>query len=86
MIKLMFEKDFKMGPSNRYWVTNDDYIPISEQPDEGYTKLGAIERAQREAEWIANSGRWNVSISDAAKLFHIMDSNGNIVHELDNAI
>ena len=82
----MFEKDFKIGPSNRYWVTNDDYIPISEQPDEGYTKMGAIQRAQREVERITNNKRWNVSISDASKLFHIMDSDGNICHDLDDAI
>ena len=33
----------------RYFVSNDDLIPLHEQPSNGYTKLQAIERAQREA-------------------------------------
>lgn len=72
----------------RYWVTDDDYIPLPNQPEEGYTKLGAIERAQREAERVSKYSRRTdrVSVSDAAEWFHIMDSDGNIVHELDSAI
>lgn len=84
MIKLMFEKDFKMGPSNRYWVTDDDYIPLSNQPEEGYTQNQVILRAQREAEEL--SRLFHQPVSKMVKYFHIMDSDGNIVHELDSAI
>jgi hypothetical protein len=42
----------------RYYVTNDDLIPFHEQPAEGYTKLQAIERAQRE-------------VKEAVKFYHL---------------
>lgn len=74
----------KENTRNRYWVTDDDYIPISSQPNNGYTKLGAIQRAQREAEQAAKL--FGLEISDAAKWYHIMDSNNNICYELDNTI
>jgi len=69
---------------NRYYVTDDDYIPLSNQPNNGYTKMQAIQRAQREAEEAAKL--FGLEISDTAKWYHIMDSNNNICHELDNAI
>lgn len=69
---------------NRYFVTDDDYIPLSNQPNNGYTKMQAIQRAQREAEEAAKL--FGLDISDTVKWYHIMDSNNNICHELDNAI
>lgn len=73
---------------NRYWVTNSDYIPISSQPNDGYTKLGAIQRAQREAEQDVRlfGKKFGLTIQDATKDYHIIDSDGNICYDLDNAI
>lgn len=68
----------------RYYVTDDDYIPLREQPNEGYTQLKAIERAQREAEQAAKL--FKLPVSNTAKWYHIMDDMGNILHELDTAI
>lgn len=68
----------------RFFVTDDDYIPLPEQPDNGYTKNQAIMRAQREAEQLARL--FKEPISKTAKMFHIMDYKGNIRHELDTAI
>jgi hypothetical protein len=70
--------------SLRYYVTDDDYIPLKAQPENGYTQLKAIERAQREAEESARL--FGLSVSETAKWYHIMDSNNNIVSELDKAI
>ena len=83
MIKLVKEKYY-----NRYWVKDSDYIPLSTQPENGYTKIQAIQRAQREAEEEVRlfGKRFGLTISDAVKHFHIMDSNGNICHELDSVI
>ena len=74
----------KKSKYGRYWVTDCDYLPLHEQPDEGYTKLQAVMRAQREAEEAAKL--FNLRIQETAKWFHIMDWNGKICHELDNAI
>ena len=82
-----FEDDLDESICNealRYYVTDDDYIPLSNQPNEGYTQLQAIQRAQREAE--QDSKLFKISMSDAVKGYHIMDSNNNILHDLDNAI
>lgn len=68
----------------RYFVTNDDLIPLHEQPENGYTKLQAIERAQREAEQVCNL--FNISINEAVKWFHIIDDNIHYCIELDSAI
>lgn len=70
--------------SLRYYVTDDDYIPLKAQPENGYTQLKAIERAQREAEESAKL--FGLSVSETAKWYHIMDSDYNIVSELDKAI
>jgi len=78
MIRVMVES------SNRFYVTDDNYIPISNQPQDGYTKLKAIERAQREAE--QDSKLFNIPMKDAVKSYHIMDADGNICTELDDAI
>ena len=69
---------------NRYWVTDDNYIPLPNQPNEGYTKMQAIQRAQREAEQDAKL--FKISMKDAVKEYHIMDADNNICHDLDNAI
>lgn len=79
------EKQLNKG---RYWVTDDNYIPLSNQPDNGYTKMQAIQRAQREAEQTVKllGKRFGVTIQDTVKDYHIMDSDGNICHDLDNDI
>ncbi len=76
MIKLMFEK--------RYFVTDDDNIPLKDQPENGYTQIGAIERAQREAQRSADL--FNLRIQDTVKWYHIMDDKCNMCPELDNCI
>lgn len=68
----------------RYYVANDDLIPLHEQPAEGYTKLEAIMRAQREAE--RDCKLFNIPMSEAVKNYHIMDSDCHYCRELDNAI
>ena len=68
----------------RYYVTNHDLIPLHEQPPEGYTKLQAIERAQREAKEAAYL--FDMDVIETKKWFHIMDSNNHYCKELDDAI
>ena len=80
-MKLTIKEFLRYG---RYWVTDDDYIPLPEQPNDGYTENQAILRAQREAEQLAKL--FKEPISKTAKMFHIMDYNGNIRHDLDSAI
>lgn len=77
-------KRYIKSSATRYFVTDDDYIPLHDQPNEGYTKLGAVERAQREAE--ANARLFKIPMSEAVKGYHIMDDEYNIIHELDSAI
>lgn len=88
-LKIESSKNYKshrkfVKESLRYFVTDDDYIPLKAQPENGYTKLQAVERAQREAEQA--SKLFKLPISDTAKWYHIMDSNNKILHDLDNAI
>lgn len=68
----------------RYFVTNDDMIPLHAQPPEGYTKLQAIARAQREAKECASL--FGGKESDYTSYFHIIDSNCHYCKELDSAI
>lgn len=68
----------------RYFITNDDLIPLHAQPSNGYTKLQAIERAQREAQ--EETKLFNIPINESVKWFHIVDSNFHYCQELDSAI
>ena len=70
--------------ATRYFVTNEDYIPLHAQPAEGYTKLQAIQRAQREVNECADlfGGRPDEYTSD----FHIVDDDFNRCPDLDRAI
>lgn len=68
----------------RYYVTNPDLIPFHAQPENGYTKLQAIARAQREAEEASKS--FDLPITETAKWFHIVDSNFHYCQKLDSAI
>lgn len=68
----------------RYYVTNENLIPLHEQPQKGYTKLQAVERAQREVKYCIEL--FGGSFKDYKNYFHIMDSNFHYVEELDNAI
>jgi hypothetical protein len=82
-----YEREYGIKESanyGRFFVTDDDYIPLPEQPNEGYTENQAILRAQREAEQLAKL--FKEPISKTAKMFHIMDYKGNIRHDLDTAI
>ena len=70
--------------SKRYWVTDDNYIPLSNQPTNGYTEIGAVLRAQREVERAMKAG---VTLQEAKSWYHIMDTiNCEIRHDLDSAI
>jgi len=68
----------------RYYVTNENLIPFHEQPAEGYTKLQAIARAQRELKSAVDlfGGKY----SDYAGWVHIIDDKGHYHDELDSAI
>lgn len=68
----------------RYFVTNDDLIPLHCQPENGYTEIQAVERAQREAKEC--SEMFSISINETVKWFHIMDDKMHYVKQLDNAI
>ena len=68
----------------RYYVTNDSLIPIYGQPENGYTKLQAIARAQREIDHSVKL--FKVSRSECASWFHIIDTKGRYCNELDTAI
>lgn len=70
--------------SKRYFVTDDDFIPLRNQPERGYTSLQAVERAQREASQDAKF--FNISVSDAAKYYHIVDDELNHCPNLDKGI
>lgn len=68
----------------RYYVTNDDLIPFHEQPAEGYTKLQAIERAQREVKEAVKL--FGGKESDYTSWFHMVDNKFHYHKELDSAI
>lgn len=70
--------------ASRYYVTNEDYILLHAQPAEGYTKLQAIQRAQREVRESANlfGGRPD----EYTSYFHIVDDDFNRCPDLDSAI
>jgi len=68
----------------RYYIADNNGIPLSNQPENGYTKLGAIERAQRECEECVSL--FGGKIQDYTNDLYIMDSNFKIHSELQNAI
>lgn len=68
----------------RYYVTDNNLIPLKAQREDGYTELQAVCRAQREAE--TDSKLFNIPMSEAVKFYHIVDSNFHYCKELDNAI
>jgi hypothetical protein len=68
----------------RYYVCNFDNIPLHSQPENGYTKLQAIERAQREVKECVEL--FGGKESDYTGYLHIMDSKFNVLKELDNWI
>lgn len=70
--------------ATRYFVTNEDFVPLHAQPSEGYTKLQAISRAQREVNESVKlfGGR----PQDYTSYFHIVDDNFNRRPDLDTAI
>jgi hypothetical protein len=78
-------KYVKSSKSNlRYYVTDHNLIPLTAQPAEGYTKLEAIERAQREVDECVRL--FGGKPSDHTGAFHIVDSNFHYCEELDSAI
>lgn len=68
----------------KYFVTNENLIPFHAQPENGYTKLQAIERVQHEAR--ESSKLFNLPITETVKWYHIIDSNFHYCKELDSAI
>lgn len=70
--------------ATRYYVTNDDMIPLHAQPSEGYTKLQVIARAQREAKESAKL--FGGEPKDYVSYYHIVDDSFRKCPELDSAI
>lgn len=68
----------------RYFVANEDCIPFGDQPENGYTAMGAVERAQREAE--KASKMFGEPISETRTWFRILDSDFNTCPELEKGI
>lgn len=68
----------------RYFVTDENLIPLKEQPINGYTFLKAIERAQREM--TKDFKLFGGKLSEYAKYYHIMDENCNYIKDADSAI
>lgn len=77
-------KYFVTNQTRRYFVTNQDYIPLHAQPTNGYTKLQAISRAQREVNECVDL--FGGCPEDYTASFHIVDDNFNPCTELDKAI
>lgn len=67
-----------------YFVTNEDFIPLHAQPKHGYTKLQAINRAQREVNECAEL--FGGSPAEYTSYFHIVDDTFTHHPELDSAI
>ena len=70
--------------ASRDYVTREDYIPLHAQPPEGYRKLQAIARAQREVREAVNL--LGGSASEYTDCFHIVDDNFEKCPELDRTI
>lgn len=70
--------------ATRYYVTNEDLIPLRAQPEDGYTKLEAIARAQREVDECVKL--FGGKPENYTSCFHIMDDKCHYCKELDSAI
>lgn len=57
----------------RYYVTDENGIPLHSQPDEGYTLAEAIQRHARE---VVFSG---LPEKEADRFFRVVDQNMNII-------
>lgn len=67
----------------RYYVTDSNYIPLHEQRPDGYTKLQAIDRVQREMKECVEF--FGGEMKDYKSWFHIVDTNFNIIVEFEKA-
>lgn len=70
--------------SARYFVTDENFVPLSSQPSDGYTKLQAIDRAQREVDQCVKL--FGGEPADYAPTFHIVDDYMQYCEDLDSAI
>ena len=70
--------------SGRYYVGDENGIPFREQPDEGYSAIKAVERAQREAE--RASKMYGEPISETRTWYTILDKDMNRCYELEKGI
>lgn len=70
--------------SGRYYVADSDEIPLKAQPEEGYSALKAVERAQREAE--RDAKMFNTPISETRAWYCILDKDLNRCPELEKGI
>ena len=68
----------------RYYVTDSNYIPFHEQRSDGYTKLQAIDRVQREMKECAEM--FGGKPEDYKSLYHIVDTDFNTIIEYDDYI
>ena len=67
-----------MRKTGRYYIANEDMIPL-EQPENGYTWLQVICRAQREIEECIRL--FGGSFGDYKSFFTVLDSKHNEVKE-----
>lgn len=68
----------------RYYIANIDNIPLYSQPENGYTKLQVLNRAQRELdECVKLFGK---SPKDYTKWFHILDQNFHRCKDIEKGI
>lgn len=68
----------------RYYIANENCIPLRSQPENGYTKLQVIARVQREIEECIKL--FGGTFADHKRVFTILDSNFHEVDELYTAI
>jgi hypothetical protein len=73
-----------MSQNSRYYVVDDNYIPLRSNPDNGLTLEGAIVQAIGEA--ICSSKILRLSLLVTSKWYHICDTDFHVHHEFDKII
>lgn len=73
-----------MKKKGRFYIANHNGIPLHAQPENGYTWLQVIERAQREIEECIKL--FGGTFEEHKKAFTVLDSNFHEVKEAQDAI
>lgn len=73
-----------MTKNPRFYVVDDNYIPVRSNLEYGYTLQGAIAQAVGEAR--CSSEILNLPFSVTSKWFHICDANFHVYPEFDEYI